>query len=188
MNFLDIILLAAAGFFVYRGFRRGFVKEIVSLGSIALGVFVASRYHGLIAPHISVYLSNETGIKAASYLLAFVGTLVVCWIIAKILKNFLEVTVGESLDQAAGALFGLAEGVLVCLVILLALKSFLPNAAFVRGSKLAVKSEWMLGYLADFTPEAVRKTLEKSGINMPAGQPDTRPDQAPADKDKAGAL
>lgn len=195
MNFLDIVLLAIAGFFVYRGYRRGLVREVASLAAVTLGTLLASRYHHLLVPHLQVYLTNPTGITAASYLLTFVATLLLVALAARLLKGFINLSLLDPIDKAAGGGLGFVEGGLVCLMLVLMLKAFLPGAEFLRTSRLAAKFEPVLPYLADVAPKTVRETLKQSGIALPvlpepepkAEKKDQKKDETKNDKKKDGA-
>ncbi len=168
MNFLDITLIIITGIFLARGFFRGLVKEIISLVSIGLAYFMASRYHDLLSPHLKVYLSNESTIRALSYVLIFFGILIICWLLAKIIRQFLELALLGWLDRSAGAVFGAVEGGLLCLLLLLLLQSFLPNAQFIKESKIVPYAQPAVDKLADFTPDNVRTSLQERGIVLPS--------------------
>ena len=176
MNFLDVVLLAVAGFFVYRGYRRGLVREVASLGAVTVGAFLASRYHHLLVPHLKVYLTNPTGITAASYLLTFLATLLLVALAARLLKGFVNLSMLDPIDKAAGGGLGLVEGGIICLVLVLMLKAFLPHAEFLQTSRIAVKLEPVLPYLADVAPTTVRETLQQSGVSLPALPPSAEPE------------
>ncbi|MBU1249149.1 MAG: CvpA family protein, partial [Proteobacteria bacterium] len=96
MNIFDIILIAILVLATARGLFKGFVRELVSLGSIALGVFVASRFHDLLTPYLAQYMRNETSAMAASYLVLFLGTVFGAWILAKMFRTWTDDSVAGS--------------------------------------------------------------------------------------------
>lgn len=164
MNLLDIILIIVAALFLVRGFLRGFVKEVFSLASIGLAYFVATRYNHLLEPHLKLYIANETTVWALSTVLIFIGILVACWIIAKLIREFLELALLGWLDRTAGAAFGAAEGVLVALLALLLLQSYFPNASFVQESTIVPHAQPALKALSDFEPSKIGKALDDMGL------------------------
>lgn len=174
MNFLDIALIAVLLLATIRGLSRGFVREAISLSALVLATLAAGRYHALIAPHLAVYMKNSTSIAAVSWLLAFLAVLAGCWLVALFLRNLLKVTLLGWLDHTAGAVLGLAEGGLICLVILLLLNTFLPGMDVVRRSSLAPAADPALRSLAGMAPETWRKTLEERGILLPKQPPSLR--------------
>ncbi len=127
MNFLDIILICIVGIFLIRGFFRGLVQEILSLTAIVLAIFLASNYQHLIVPHLELYIKSEITVSALAYVLIFFGTLVVFWLIAKAIRTMLDISLLGWIDRAAGGIFGLLEGVLIGLIVLMFLHAFAPN-------------------------------------------------------------
>lgn len=168
MNLLDIILIAVSFIFLVRGFMRGFVKEVFSLVSIGLAYLLASRYNHLLEPHLKLYIANETTVWALSTVLIFVGVLVVCWFLAKLLREFLELALLGWLDRTAGAVFGAAEGVLLALLALLLIQTNFPNASFVQKSTIAPHAQPALDILSDFEPSRLGEALD--GINLPTAE------------------
>jgi membrane protein required for colicin V production len=174
MNFLDVVIIAILILAAIRGLSKGFVREAISLASFSIATVAASRYHGILAPHLAVYMENTTSIAAVSYLITFLAVLVGCWLLALFLRNLLRVAVLGWLDGAAGAALGLAEGALVCLVLLLCLNTFLPGMETVRKSKLAPHADPALRALAGVAPDTWRQTLEERGIALPKQPPSLR--------------
>lgn len=167
MNFLDIGLLAIIVLFTMRGLFKGFLSEIFALGALVAGVFAASRYYDVVEPHLQVYMSNPTGVKAASYLLTFLAAMILVSLVGKLVKTMLVVPVLGGADRIAGGAFGALEGVLIGLILLLMIQSFMPKADFLKESVLTPKAQPALVYLADFTPESMRETLKEGGIVLP---------------------
>ena len=174
MNFLDVIILAILVLAAIRGLSKGFVREGVSLASLSVATLAASRYHGILAPHLAVYMESNASIAALSYLLTFLAVLVGCWLLALFLRNLLKVAVLGWLDHTAGAALGLAEGALASLVLLLFLNTFLPGMEMVRKSRLAPHADPALRALAEMAPDTWRQTLEERGIALPKQPPSLR--------------
>lgn len=168
MNWLDTTLLIVLFLFFIRGMFRGLVREILSLLALMIGAFLASEYHGLLTPFLSNYFSGEPVIRAVSYILIFFGTIITFWIIAKIIHSLVDLSLLGWLDRALGAVFGLAEGVLIGLVALLMLQSFMPDAEFLKNSMLAHRAQPLVELLADFTPQTFRDQLKSTGIDIPS--------------------
>ncbi|MDC0336500.1 CvpA family protein, partial [Pseudodesulfovibrio sp.] len=113
MNFLDIILICIGGIFLIRGFFRGLVQEILSLIAIVLAIYLSSNYQHLLVPHLELYITSDVTVSALSYVTIFFGTLIVFWLLAKLLRSVLEISLLGWIDRAAGALFGAIEGALI---------------------------------------------------------------------------
>jgi membrane protein required for colicin V production len=178
MNFLDILLVLAFGLLVARGFFRGFVREAIALASIFLAFAVASRYHDVLAPHLSVYISNEATIRGISYVAVFVGVLVACWLIARLLREMLEIALLGWLDRIAGAFFGMLEGAVVVMMTLLVLNSFFEDSDFLRESAVAPRAQPVIAYTMHLAPDSLKETLRQRGLVVPESseQPEIMPD------------
>ncbi|MDQ7835110.1 MAG: CvpA family protein [Humidesulfovibrio sp.] len=181
MNALDIVIIAIICLIGFRGYTRGLIKEAVSLVSVFVGLFMAAHLHTIFVPHLKVYFANPGTVLALSYLITFLGTLVALWFLVKFLQGVLKLAMLTLVDKAAGAAFGVVEGMLLSMVLLLLLKAMLPGTAAVRNSVFAQKTEPALVLLANFTPAPIRETLEEGGFTLPkpAELPPPKPSRRP---------
>ena len=113
MNWIDILVLIPLCWYAYRGFRNGFLMEIVSLAALFLGLFVSYKFSDLIA----VWITGTTLAKPISFSLCFVLTIVLVNLLGRILKRVLKPVLSEFLDKALGVLFGVLKVVLVAGVL-----------------------------------------------------------------------
>ncbi len=171
MNYLDIVIVAVVVLAATRGLARGFVKEAVSLCALVLATLGAARYHGIVAPHLAVYMDNATTVTAVSYLLTFLAIMALAWLFALFLRNLLKITLLGWLDTLAGGVLGFAEGAILCLILLLLLSAFLPDLDVLRSSRLAPMADPAVKALARMTPDEVRAPLEERGIVLPKTPP-----------------
>ncbi len=167
MNSLDIIIIAIMVLVGFRGFCRGLIHEAVSLCSLLIGIFVASRLHVIFVPHLKVYIQSPGTVQALSYLITFLATMVALFLLVRFLKGVLKITMLTGVDKLAGAAFGCLEGLLFSLVVLLLMKAVMPNTALIKQSVFAKHTDPALVLLANFTPEPVRETLEEGGFALP---------------------
>ncbi len=167
MNILDIVIIAILVLAVARGLFKGFVRELVSLGSIALGVFLASKFHGLLEPYLAQYLDGPSTVAAASYLAIFLGTVFGAWLLARLFNEMTEDSVAGGIDTILGGAFGFCEGVLISLVMVLMLGTFLPSADFYKNSTLTPRLAPAARLVAGFLPEAFTEAVTESGNQLP---------------------
>lgn len=167
MNFLDIVLICIVAIFLIRGFFRGLVQEVISLGAIILAIYLASNYHHLLVPHLEMYIKNEITVGALSYVVIFFGTILVCWLIAKLIKSVLSLSLLGWVDRAAGTLFGAIEGALVGVIILMFLQSFAPESDWLAESYIAPRSQHLVELAGEYAPESMREALKSKGFELP---------------------
>jgi len=144
MNFLDIVLICITVLFLARGFFRGLVQEVMSLIAIVLATFLAANFDNLLAPHLGMYIDNMTTVSVLSYSIIFFGTLILFWILAKVIRSMLEISLLGWLDRTAGGVLGLAEGVLIGLVILMFLQTFAPKSDILTESYIAPHAQHLV--------------------------------------------
>lgn len=167
MNFLDIVLICIVGIFLIRGFFRGLVQEVISLGAILLAIFLASNYQHLLIPHLEMYIKSEITVGALAYVVIFFGTILVCWLIAKLIRSVLSLSLLGWVDRAAGTIFGAIEGVLIALILLMFLQSFAPESNWLAESYIAPRSQHMVELVAEYAPKSMRDALKSKGFTLP---------------------
>lgn len=167
MNFLDIILICVTALFLLRGFFRGLVQEVLSLIAVILAIFLASRFDDVLAPHLKLYIASDITVSALSYSLIFLGTLVVVWLLTKLIRSVLDISLLGWIDRTLGGVFGLLEGVLICLVGLMFLQTFAPRADILTESYIAPKARHMVDTLGEYVdlPEALDSARDALGIH-----------------------
>lgn len=141
MNFMDIIILSAICFFAVKGLARGFVNEASSLVGLLAGVWLAYRFHPLLA----VPLKSSLHLPAhLSSFFAFIIILLLVGICAHIIGNIitaaLRLVMLGSLNRLGGLLIGIAEGaLLLCMVFSIASSGFMPEKvrSKIRSSEFA---------------------------------------------------
>ena len=108
MNWIDIIVLIPLIWYAYKGFRNGFLMEIISLAALFLGLFVSYKFSDLIA----LWLTGNTLAKPVSFSLCFVITLILVRLLGRVLKKMLKPVLSEFLDKTLGVLFGALKVIL----------------------------------------------------------------------------
>ena len=170
MNFLDIILICIIAIFLIRGFFRGLVQEVLSLGAVVLAIFLASNYQHFLVPHLKLYISSEITVNALAYVLIFFGTIIVFWLIAKAIRSMLEISLLGWVDRLAGGIFGTIEGALIALILLMFMQSFAPESTWLKESQIAPRSQHMLQLVGDLAPQSMRDALKSKGFDLPSPQ------------------
>lgn len=106
--------------------RHGFVREAISLGTWVAAIVIAR----LFAENFSVLLEAQIDTPSlrlgASYIILFVGTLIVGGMVNYLVGEFVEMTGLTGTDRFLGMLFGLARGAIVVLLIVAGLHYLAP--------------------------------------------------------------
>ena len=112
-DLLMIVILVAA---VVWGAWKGFAWQIASLASIVASYIVALTFRQQIAQYIN---ATPPWNMFLSMLILFLGTSLVVWIGFNLVAEVIEKVKLKEFDRQIGAIFGLAKGVLLCVLVTL---------------------------------------------------------------------
>lgn len=138
MNALDIIICIIISYCFVRGIFRGIVREFASIIGIFLGLFTAYAYYDFLAGKLACVIISAEYRNVAAFLLIFCAVMLFMGLLGTLIRRMLKAAFIGWLDRLAGSLFGIAKGLLIASVILVALTAFLPQkTSIVRQSVLA---------------------------------------------------
>lgn len=114
MSTLDIILAVFLFYFAFKGFTSGFIISIATLVGLVLGFYAASHFSEFTANWLQQDMGLKSGnIRLIAYIVTFVIVIVLIFLLGKFMTGVLK-TVGLGIvNRLAGALFGIAKGLLI---------------------------------------------------------------------------
>jgi membrane protein required for colicin V production len=121
MQAYDIFMLIVMVAAVLWGFWKGFAWQIASLASIGLSYFVALNFRVPVAGILSQIAPNvgpPVNVLLAMLIL-FLGTGLGVWIVFNFVSDVIERVRLKEFDRQVGALFGVAKGAVLCIIITL---------------------------------------------------------------------
>ena len=121
-----IVILAIA---VISGLAQGFFRSVCGLGGLILGLAVAAwNYHHLAGIFLR-FLRVEAVANVVAFLLIFILVVAVAALIGHLLaKAFSLIGLGW-LDGLAGGVFGLFQGAVIIIILILVAVAFFPQQA-----------------------------------------------------------
>jgi membrane protein required for colicin V production len=164
-NWLDLFIIGLLGLSGLVGLMRGLVREVLSLVSWGLAIWVGITFGGTLEGYLENTIPSPTARLAAAFGIFFILTLLVTGMIGFLLTRVLESTGLSGIDRFAGLLFGLARGVLIIAVLVfLARTTPLPREPWWRDSQLMPMFQsialWLEGQLPPgFVPHLVSKSV-----------------------------
>lgn len=160
MTAFDYVILAIVGLSVGLGWWRGFVYELLSLFGWMAAYFVARLFAPGLAQFIPDAVASDAAKTAVAYGCLFIGTLIVCGIVAWSLSKLVKFVGLGWMDRIMGAGFGACRGVLLVLVlVLLAGLTSLPQQPFWRDAWSSKSLQNAALFAKDFLPEDVAKKV-----------------------------
>jgi membrane protein required for colicin V production len=116
MQGYDILMLIVLVAVVAWGAWKGFAWQVASLGSMIASYIVALTFRQQVAQFID---ASPPWNIFVSMLILFLGTSLVVWLGFNLVAEVIEKVKLKEFDRQIGALFGLAKGVLLCVLITL---------------------------------------------------------------------
>lgn len=120
---IDYIIIGIIAFSILVSLLRGFVREVLSLGSWVVAFIVASQFYPYLATYLtqieSTYVRNGTSIG-----ILFVATLLVGAVVNYVIAQLVDKTGLSGTDRVLGAAFGLVRGALIVAALLFFMDTF----------------------------------------------------------------
>ena len=136
LNQIDTAILIVIAISAAFGLWRGFVKEVLSLLSWIAALLVARVYSVPIAGLLVNMIESESIRCVAAFALLFVIVIMIGTLINHFMAKLLTITGLKFLDRLLGAVFGLARGTGIVLVILFILNVFVSETKWWQESTL----------------------------------------------------
>ena len=115
MNMLDIVLAVPMLWLVYRGWRRGLVREVTTLAGVLAGIWAAVHLSQLISELLGLQGENSVII---AFFVAFVGALVLAYLLGRMVEGLLKAAKLSIANRVAGAALGLVKALCILAVLL----------------------------------------------------------------------
>lgn len=116
-----IAVLAGATLF---GFWKGMAWQIASLASLVVSYFASLKFSAHLAPMFGQQAPLN---RYVAMLTIYIGTSFLIWTLYRFVSGTIDKVRLEAFDKQIGALFGLAKGVLLCVIITFFAVTILPN-------------------------------------------------------------
>lgn len=158
LNYFDIAVICILSMFTLRGLIRGFVAEIAGVVAIVGGLWYARRSFTTLAEYLT-FIPDPTWRQIVAYVLIFLAVMLVVGIVARILRKVLEFSFVLWVDKLAGSLTGAFKGLVICSALLILVQAFLPDAAFIRDSKVIPYLQAVMEQVKNYLPPDIISKL-----------------------------
>lgn len=160
MTSFDYAVLLIVGFSVLLSVMRGVVREILALLAWGAAFVVANAFSGQLVPMLPATIPNESVRYLAAFIILFLVTLLVMSLITIALSEVIKNLGLKPADRLMGAVFGLARGMLIVLVIVLvAGLTSLPHQVFWRNAMFSAPLEAVAQMVKPWLPEDFSKRI-----------------------------
>ncbi|MEX0639002.1 MAG: CvpA family protein [Balneolaceae bacterium] len=153
MNWLDITILLPLVWFAYKGFTKGLVREVFGIAGMVIAVYSAFTWMDELALRLEPFSSASSDtLTLIAALILFFSILLAAYLLAWLIRNFLEFLRLHILNR----LFGLVFGALKCLVVISVL--LLIMAGFNRPSSESREDSALYPWVLNAAPVVYNTT------------------------------
>lgn len=136
MNWLDLLILAVVAASTATAFFKGILVELFSLGGVIFGFLIAAADYRALASWVEGWITNPEVANLIAFLAIAFGTMILAGLCGKLLRGTVHNVGLGFLDRLLGAGFGLVRGLALVTVAVIALAAFLPQASWLKESRL----------------------------------------------------
>ncbi|MCA1790901.1 MAG: CvpA family protein [Thioalkalivibrio sp.] len=160
MNWIDFVFIALVILSGLISLYRGFVREVFSLATWIVAIWVGVRFSGDVAAYLPAAVSDETLRLGIAFAVLFILVLLVGGIAGIIATRLVRGTGLSSTDRSLGVVFGLLRGVLiVALLVFIASLTLIPDEPWWQESRLVPEFERIMAWVLDLLPDGIQERL-----------------------------
>ena len=115
MQLIDILLAIPLLFFIYKGWKKGLVREVATLVGLLAGIWACVHLSQQVAMWLN--LDSENTILIA-FIVTFVAVLVLTYLLGRCVEGLLKAAKLSLLNRLAGALLGTVKALCILAVLL----------------------------------------------------------------------
>ncbi|MBR5092831.1 MAG: CvpA family protein [Bacteroidales bacterium] len=115
MQLIDILLAIPLLFFIYKGWKKGLVREVATLVGLLAGIWACVHLSQQVAVWLN--LDSENAILIA-FIVTFVAVLVLTYLLGRCVEGLLKAAKLSLLNRLAGALLGTVKALCILAVLL----------------------------------------------------------------------
>jgi membrane protein required for colicin V production len=124
MNWLDIIVVATIGWFIFSAFWAGVIREIVAIVGVALGIVLAGLFYQDLADDVKLVIDVDNAPPIIAFLLIFGACALAGQLAAMVLKQTAALLMLGTFDHLLGAVVGFAKGIIVVELLMIVFVTF----------------------------------------------------------------
>jgi membrane protein required for colicin V production len=119
MTAFDFMVIGVVGLSMVAAFLRGFVRVCISLGAWIIAVVAAVRFAGVGGGMLPDLGETPATRYVVAFALILVAVLIVGALVGYLLSRLVQAAGLGFLDRALGAIFGIARGLLIVVILVL---------------------------------------------------------------------
>ncbi len=151
---LDLLIAGVVLISLLVGIFRGFIREVLSLVSWGVALWVGWRFFKPASVYLENTISSEPVRQIAAFAFLFIAALIVLTVASHFLSKLFKVSGIAFIDRLLGAVFGFGRGVLIMsIVLILGGATALPKESWWKDSALAPMLQPVTEFLLRIMPK-----------------------------------
>ncbi len=123
MEIFDFVVGIILIFFLFKGFKNGFIIELASTVAIIVGIILAVTFSGVVAHWLSAYITSKY-ISIIAFFIVLILAIIGVKLLATIIDKIIKAIALSGLNRFAGAIFGTLKAGFILSIILMILNMF----------------------------------------------------------------
>lgn len=124
MNFLDFLLLIPLAWFAYKGFSKGLIMEIFSVGALLLGIYACIHFTDWTSKWLQkTFTESWATLTICVYIVTFCAAFAGVYFFGKLVEKMFKAGGVGLANKIGGASFGLLKAALIISGLLVALNA-----------------------------------------------------------------
>ena len=162
MNLADLVILIVLLIGFTAGLARGFVRGLLGMVGLVLGVMIAAGNYERLAALAPSFIPGERGAEILSFIVIFLVVIVLVGVVARIIAKALRLAALGWLDRLAGAALGVAMAAVVAgVLLLLAVMAGFEEEKLLVESSTAPRVLRVTDMVVGVLPSEARKSVEE---------------------------
>jgi membrane protein required for colicin V production len=160
-NWFDIILLLILLVSFILGLIKGFVRQIVGIAAVVVGLILAAIYYHYVSRLLIGAFVSEQWSQLVAFVLIFLAVLAVGWLVGFLLSK-LMVGPLKFFDRFLGSVLGIVKGVLICGVIVMGMLIFPVDKQALMRSSVAPYCYWLTKGMIQVIPRELKEKFKET--------------------------
>ncbi|HVV67898.1 MAG TPA: CvpA family protein [Gammaproteobacteria bacterium] len=180
-NWADYTIAGIIIFSTLISLVRGFIREVLSLVIWIVALWVAYQYYTQFAARFLGSISSESLRGPLAFLIIFLGIVIIGAIINFLIGGLVYKTGLSGTDRVLGLVFGLARGVLLVAVLILAAQiTAVTKESWWKESQLIPQFDGIAQWIYSILPAEIQKVGKEATGAATAPQPSESVTQQPS--------
>ena len=124
LNPIDVVITIIWIYFIYTGFKSGFILQLAQIISIIAGYACANIFHSEVYELFAPYIENPTIRNVVAYISIFTAVVIAVQLIAKLITQFLKLVLLGWLNRILGLLLGALKGLFITSLFIFTFEAF----------------------------------------------------------------